>query len=123
MLNLYIDEDNVLRVEGRICHVLLPYAAKHQINLPSKHHGVYLLILEEHKNHRHCGKEYSLSILQQKYWIIKGQSFIRKVIYYLYCKRRAAVPPTSIMEDLPSHYVWLYRHHRSLTLVLISLVL
>ena len=105
-LDPHLDKDGILRVGGRLKHALIPYAAKHQIILPYKHHAVKLLIEHYHDLHHHCGKDLLLSILQQEYWIIKGRSFVKQVISScVTCKKLNPRTLQPKMADLPTQRI------------------
>ena len=67
----------LLRVGGRIHKSSLPEEEKHPIILPSNHPVVKLLIEDVHCRELHAGVECSLSVLRQKFWLIKGRSTVR----------------------------------------------
>ena len=61
-----------LRVGGRIHKSLLPVEEKHLIILLSNNPVVKLLIDDVHCRELHAGVEHTLSVLGQKFWLIKG---------------------------------------------------
>ena len=79
-LDPFLYNIGLLRVGGRLKYALIPYASKHQIILPSRHHCTMLLIRHIHKINFHCGKEHLMSILRQEYWIIKGREMVNNVL-------------------------------------------
>ena len=69
-----------LRVGGRIYKSLLPEEEKHPIILPSNHPVVKLLIDDIHGCELHAGVEHTLSVLRQRFWVIKGRSTVRQTL-------------------------------------------
>ena len=101
-LDPFIDAKGIMRVGGRLKYSRLPYAARHQIILPYRNHAVKLLVEHFHKRNHHWGKELLLSTLRQKYWIVKGRSFVRSVINScVLCKRKQNASNPPIMANLP----------------------
>ena len=82
LLNLNpILEDNILKVGGRLKNVNnIPTTIKHQIILPRNHPVTNLLIMYYHETNHHCGRNQTLALLREKYWIVKGKSIIRTVL-------------------------------------------
>ena len=62
-LSLYLDEDDIVRVGGRIDEAAIPNMARHQIILPGKHYLVNLLIKSFHDRTQN-GTEYILAELR-----------------------------------------------------------
>ena len=105
ILNLdpFLDDENILRVGGRLKYGKIPYAAKHQIVLPSSHYAVQLLVKLLHVESRHVGREHLLSIIRQEFWIIKGRRLVASIISKcLTCKMNKAQPSQTKMADLPT---------------------
>ena len=71
-------EDGVTRVGGRIRHSSFPYSLKHPIVLPHKGTVTNLLIKNAHAQLGHAGREHVLSFLRYKFWIISGNSAVRR---------------------------------------------
>ena len=101
-LDVFLDDQGVMRVGGRLKHGDFPYAAKHQIVLPAKHPAVTLLGRKFHNQFHHVGKEHLLSLLRQQYWIIGGRAMCRQIIRTcITCQRLNAKPSFTKMADLP----------------------
>ena len=83
--------DGVLRVGGRLRCALLPQDAKHQIILPKNHHVTNLIVRHFHLLSGHAGREYVLSLLRGKFWVIHANSLVRKLLAKCFdCRRRQA---------------------------------
>ncbi len=73
-------QDGILRVGGRLNKAAMPEESTHHVVL-SKHSRISTLILSDiHQRYGHCGRNYLLSMLRQKFWIPQGNSAIRKLI-------------------------------------------
>lgn len=79
-LNVFIDDEEMIRVGGRLKNSNIPFDAKHQIILPKNNEVTNLIITEAHKLALHGGPKVVESVLRQKYWIIDSQSTIKKEI-------------------------------------------
>ena len=92
----------MIRVGGRLSRAIIPYEAKHQIILSPDHPLSKLIVQDIHERHSHVGREHTLALVRQTYWILHGKSFVRKVLKdCLYCARRRASPQIPIMAPLP----------------------
>lgn len=76
-LNLFLDENGIIRVGGRLNHANIPYEQKHPILLPGSHRFTDLLIESFHKQFKHPGATTLQSIIQQQYWIVSSRRVIR----------------------------------------------
>ena len=91
-----------LRVGGRIHKSLLPEEEKHPIILPSNHPVVKLLIEDVHRRELHAGVEHTLSVLRQRFWLIKGRSTVRRTLRNcLICRHYQTKPFGQQMAPLP----------------------
>ena len=70
----YLDEDDIVRVGGRIDGAAIPNLAIHQIILPGKHYLINLLIKSFH-DRTHNETEYILAELRQMYWILNARAW------------------------------------------------
>ncbi|GFV12325.1 putative DNA helicase [Trichonephila clavipes] len=73
-LNVFLDEDEILRVGGRLKHSTLSEFQKHQMMLPKAHHLTDLIIEHYHKKSQHYGLQTTLYLIRQFYWIPSGQN-------------------------------------------------
>lgn len=71
---------------------------KHPILLPRQHHLATLVVRHAHSRVLHNSVKETLTEVRTKFWIIKGQSFVKRCIHhYVTCKRfeeRPLVGPT-----------------------------
>ena len=99
-------KDGLLRVGGRLRHASIEAEARNPITLPKKAHVVDLLVRHCHAEAGHSGREHVLSLIREKYWIIKGRMAVRKVLSSCFdCKRRLQPPGSQKMSDLPHERV------------------
>jgi hypothetical protein len=96
----------ILCVGGRLEHASIPSESKHQMILPKSHHVVNLIIQHYHEMAGHSGKEYVLSLLRQRFWIVRGRAAVSRVLSSCVdCKRRISRPAQQRMADLPQDRV------------------
>ena len=94
---LFQDERGVWRCRGRIQNAALPYDTKHPILLLREHHLTALLVMRAHERVLHNRVKETLTEMRAHFWIVKGRSFIRRLLRQcLVCKRhegKAYDPP------------------------------
>ena len=69
-LSPFLEENGLLRLQGRLQHSKSSYETKQPILLSVKHYVVIKLIEGAHQANFHEGTEYVRSVLRQEYWII-----------------------------------------------------
>lgn len=105
-LNPFIDEEDFIRVRGRLRRVSLEFASRHQIILPKQSHITKLIIRETNKKVKHFGANYVLSAVRSKYWPVQGRAMVRRTLRScMACKTLWGVPLEQIMADLPASRV------------------
>ena len=72
-------DNGLLRVGGRLSRAVMPMEAKHPAILPKNAHVSQLIISHAHQEVRHSGRNYVLSLLRQRYWIIRANAAVRSV--------------------------------------------
>ena len=94
--------DGLLRVGGRLDLAPASFDSKHQIILPKSDHVSTLIIEHCHLISGHSGREYVLSLLREKFWIVKASSVVRRVLSKcVSCRRRQRPVCEQKMADLP----------------------
>ena len=80
-----------------------------------KNHPLSKLVIKHiHESNFHCGREQTLSILKNKYWIPNVRGLIRKVITNcLHYRRVSATPNPPFMVDIPEER--LQNNHKPFT--------
>lgn len=101
-LTPYLDEENILRVGGRLEKSQLSLNAKHPILIPKRSKLTDLLIADAHIKTLHGGTQLMLTYLSTEYYIIGGKSvikgYVRKCIP---CVKGAAKTSQQLMGQLP----------------------
>lgn len=105
-LSPWLDENDIIRVRGRLRNSALPFDAKHQILLPHKHKLTHLLIAHVHKECLHGSPKLTESAIRQNYWIVDIQRTIRSVLSKgVDCFKVNPRPIHQFMGDLPASRV------------------
>ena len=100
-LDPFIDDNGILRIGGRLIKSEFQHSAK-QIILPRRHYVVRLLIKQLHEKYKHCGREYLLAKLRERFWVPKARSMIKTITRQcLLCQKRSAKPTIPSMGNLP----------------------
>ena len=110
-LNLFLDENGIIRACSRIRNSSVSDSAKAPVLLPARNRYTELLIWEYHYRMLHSGIRDTLNAIRQKYWILKGRSVVKRVLRpCIVCKwvdgtayKHAIAPslPNSRVEDAP----------------------
>ncbi len=72
--------DGLIRVGGRLNKAQIDFDTKHPVILPYDHHVTGILIRDCHEREGHVGREQVLCSLRERYWIVKGNAAVRKVL-------------------------------------------
>jgi len=107
ILEPFLDDEGILQVGGRLKNAPLPEKAQHPIILPKNHHVSRLVVRRAHEfQSGHSGKEYILSLIRQKFWIIGARPLVKRVLREcVLCKRLKGKPGVQQMADLPAERV------------------
>jgi hypothetical protein len=102
-LDPFLDDNQILRVGGRLRRGCLPNQVKHPIILPKREPIVERIIAHHHEEVAHLGRSTTLNEVRSKgYWIINGGSQVRCLIEKCRrCKELRGLPETQKMADLP----------------------
>ncbi|GBM64240.1 hypothetical protein AVEN_167265-1 [Araneus ventricosus] len=105
-LNIFIDENGILKVGGRLKHSKLNVYSKHPIVLPTNHILTTNILVYYHKKYLHLGAQALLYQVRQKFWPINGKHNCKKVIFKcITCAKNKPVLTSQIMGDLPTDRV------------------
>lgn len=105
-LNPFVDENDILRVGGRLKNASLNFKQKHPILLPNKHRLSELVVRHEHIRNFHSGCQATLSSVRQQFWPLRGKSLVKAIIRKcIPCFRSNPRPLSAQMGDLPSSRV------------------
>lgn len=100
--NVFLDENNIMRIRGRLQHSDFPYNKKHPILINSSHHFSKLLFSYEHKRLFHAGPQLLLASIRETYWPIRGRNLARMSCKQcVRCCRFRGETVSPIMGDLP----------------------
>ena len=106
-LNLFIDEDGLIRCRGRLQNASLCYESKYPVLVPRKHPLTVLLVQSCHQKVMYGGVSHTLSRVSYKYWIPKGRAVIKSILSKCrVCQRHESGPYASpVMAPLPASRV------------------
>ena len=102
ILEPFLDKEGILRVGGRLKNAPLPEKAQHTIVLPKKHHISRLVVRRAHEfQSGHSRKEYILSLIRQKFWIVGARPLVKRVLREcVLCKRLKGKSGVQQLADL-----------------------
>lgn len=102
-LNPFLDQDQVMRVGGRLQNSNFDYNKIHPVILSSKHHLTELLFLNEHLRLLHAGPQLTLASLRERYWPIRGRNLAKKIVHRcVTCVRNNPKSVSLKMGNLPA---------------------
>ncbi|XP_062703497.1 uncharacterized protein LOC134285955 [Aedes albopictus] len=103
-LSVFLDEQGVLRIEGRIgAAKCVPYGSKFPVILPKKHRFTELLVEFFHQRYAHGFGETVTNELRQIFYIPSLRTVVRKVARSCpWCTVYRAVPKAPRMAPLPA---------------------
>ncbi|XP_018316614.1 uncharacterized protein [Mycetomoellerius zeteki] len=102
-LSPFLDQNDLIRVGGRIRRAELTFSQRHPILLPNRCRLTDCIIREIHNNNYHTGIQSTLHILRQRFWLSDSRNQVRRVIRAcLRCSRFSAKSVQYKMGDLPS---------------------
>lgn len=102
----FLDNNNILRVGGRLRNALMCYQRKFPILLPPNHHVTNLIIKKMHEQSLHSGPQGTLAMVRQKFWPISAKSSIRKILHKcILCFKANPYSSEQLMGDLPANRV------------------
>ncbi|XP_047995118.1 uncharacterized protein LOC125233240 isoform X1 [Leguminivora glycinivorella] len=105
-LSVFVDEDQFIRVGGRLRNSSLRYEAKHPLLIPKDHRWTQLLMQHYHRIHCHASTSALINILRQRYWIPSARRQVARVIHSCTpCFRFSATEQAPFMADLPADRV------------------
>ena len=97
--------DGLIKVGGRLKNAPLEDQI-HPAILPRHHHVVDLVIQDVHEEVGHSGREHVLSMLRSKFWVLRSNSAVRRVLSRCVgCRRRQGPLLGQKMADLPADRV------------------
>lgn len=101
-LNPKLDEQLVLRVNGRLTQSNLSRDQKEPIILPKTGHFTELVIQDAHHKTFHGGNQLTLQKLRQQYWVLQGRNTIKSYLHKCtICFKFRNRASQQLMGDLP----------------------
>ena len=111
-LDMFLDDEGIIRCQSRIEHSPLPEAAKQPILLPTRHHYTELVINDCHNTVHHNGVKETLNCIREVYWIPRGREAVKRVLgTCVICRRHdgqsyntgkiATLPPSRVSDGPP----------------------
>ncbi|XP_076385089.1 uncharacterized protein LOC143263989 [Megachile rotundata] len=101
-LNPYVDEQGILRANGRVTATGLEGFDNRPIILEGRHPATKLLIAEYHRKFYHASSDAVVNELRQKYHIIGLRRVLRSLISRcIVCRIRRGRPQNPLMSALP----------------------
>ncbi|XP_011868252.1 PREDICTED: uncharacterized protein LOC105562212, partial [Vollenhovia emeryi] len=105
-LNPFIDEENLIRVGGRLQHASLQTDVKHPYLLHQRSSFTRLIIEHEHRKLMHAGADATLAAGRLRYWPLKARGTIRKLLQgCIKCFKSRPRFLEQVMGNLPIHRV------------------
>ncbi|XP_058816790.1 uncharacterized protein LOC131680085 [Topomyia yanbarensis] len=96
-----LDEEQLIRVGGRLKNPPIPFDRKYPILLPKNHVFTELLFLDTHEDTLHCEPTHLLAAVHRRYWSIGGRNKARSVVHKcLTCFRNKPTFAQQAMADL-----------------------
>ncbi|XP_032679535.1 uncharacterized protein LOC116847984 [Odontomachus brunneus] len=90
----YLDEEEVLRVGGRLKHAVLPEEVKHLVLLPVSHYFTSLIILHYHEKLLHAGAQATTNSIREEFWPIFARSRVKEILRNCVKCRKASPKPS-----------------------------
>ncbi len=101
-LTPFLDEDDIIRVGGRIRKAPIPFVTRHPIVLDSSSGLTKLIIIDTHNKLGHAGVDNVRNELRQQFWILRCKATVKKNLHCCWlCKLRRTVPRPPRMAELP----------------------
>lgn len=106
-LNLFLDDDKLIRVGGRLDNSSeFAYSKKHPVLMSSKHHFSTLLFRHEHLQLLHAGPQALLFHLRESWWPVGGRNLARRVVHdCVTCRRIRGKTLNPLMGNLPKERI------------------
>ncbi|XP_076849293.1 uncharacterized protein LOC143497287 [Brachyhypopomus gauderio] len=103
-LNPMIDDENLLRVGGRLAESNLPNQEAKPLLIPGKHHIAMLLIRHHHEAVQHQGRHFTEGAVRASgLWIVGAKRSISSAIHKcVTCRKLRGRTEQQIMADLPA---------------------
>ncbi|GBL67723.1 hypothetical protein AVEN_12094-1 [Araneus ventricosus] len=105
-LNVFLDDDDLIRVGGRLTKSELSFDQKHPILLPRDHNLTNIIMEHFHIKNLHVGTQTLLHLVRQEYWPLNGRNNARRIVQEcLKCYKAKPKLEEQIMALLPREKV------------------
>ena len=103
-LKLYLDDDDLIRCEGRIHNAPIEFSAKFPLLLPKNDRLTKLIVMDAHTCHQHAGLSSTITLLRQKYWIPSIRQAVKGIIHTCVKCRKVSGHPYKTGDPPPLPY-------------------
>ncbi|XP_064090844.1 uncharacterized protein LOC135204626 [Macrobrachium nipponense] len=86
-LNLFVDEENLVRSQGRMKNASMSYDTQCLMLLPSRSYLTVLIVEHLHRHHHHCGVNSVLVLLRETFWVPKHDKLSNQFCSSVFCVR------------------------------------
>ena len=110
-LCLFLDDQHLIRCQGRIHNAPVSESTKFPVLLPTYHPFTKLVVLSTHVQQLHSGVNSTLAAIRQRFWILKARQLLKNVLRKcVICRKQGGKPytvpdppplPTWRLEDSP----------------------
>lgn len=100
-LDLAIDNEKIIRCNGRLQNAELSHQAKYPVLVPRSHHIAKLIVMDSHRSVLHFGVAHTLSNVRKEYWIPKGRAVVKSVLRACQTCRRHEGGPYCVPDMSP----------------------
>lgn len=101
-----LDEEELLRLGGRLDRSEIDYEMKHPYIIPHDSRLAHLIMDYAHRQTKHGGVQVMMQYIRQKYWISKLRSALRNVVHKcVVCVRMNAKVEMQLMAELPKERI------------------
>nr|XP_033494102.1 uncharacterized protein LOC117264333 [Epinephelus lanceolatus] len=106
-LDVFLDQDGILKVGGRLKNASFPTSQKHPVIIPKDHHITSMIIAHYHEQVRHQGKGLTINEIRSNgFWILginrTVAAYVRQCVK---CQKLRRSAEEQRMADLPSERV------------------
>ena len=96
-----MNDERVLCGGGHLKFANVPRTSKNQMIVSKSHYLARLIIIDIHQPNLHTGRDQTLCLIRNVYWISSCRGLIRTVLKEcLYCKRYTVKAKPTYMADL-----------------------
>ena len=105
-LESILSADGIFCVGGRLRNAGIAEEMKHPMIIPKDSVITKLIVRHYHFAANHSGREHTLALMRERFWIVKARVLVRAELKRCYqCRRRAAQVCSQKMADLPTDRV------------------